>query len=201
MWHGALLRPPLSSARLRSLDSAIAERADVIVVQTQDLVGAVAADPAAAADAVMALETAASWDMSSPLARTAPSHQELDEYLRAHPSTGGPGRWGGPHEEQPGSAATAMERAVRPARQPTRHVRRPGGAPDRVAGAEWDSGLRVWTGTQTPFPAGAACGRARVPERRPGDRPGDRWRLRRQARGKIAIKPQFWLGRQVGRSG
>ena len=168
MWHGALLRPPVPGARLRSLDSAaIASRAGVIVVQTQDLVGAVAADPAAAAGAVTALEAAASWDVPSAVAGTEHSDQELDEYLRAHPSTGGPGRWGGPHEEQQGSAASAMESAaVRREATYTAAYIAPAALETRVAVAVWDVGrLTVWTGTQTPFPVRAQLAAAlAVPE-------------------------------------
>jgi isoquinoline 1-oxidoreductase len=154
MWHGALLRPPVPEAKLRSLDRApVAGRRGVMVIQTAGITGVVAADRAAATEAIAALQAAASWDVRPCM----PDDHEIADYLRAHPSAGGPGRWGGPHEEQEGSAASALENAaVR--REATYHAAyiAPAALETRVAVAVWDGGrLTVWTGTQTPFPVRA----------------------------------------------
>ncbi|MGN6794336.1 MAG: molybdopterin cofactor-binding domain-containing protein, partial [Streptosporangiaceae bacterium] len=163
MWHGALLRPPVPGARLRSLDrSPVAGRADVTIIETADLAGVVAAHPMAAEEAIAALQAAASWEE-----RPAVSDDELADHLRAHPSAGGPGRWGGRHEEQEGSAASALESAAvrREATYLTAYVA-PAALETRVAVAAWDGGrLTVWTGTQTPFPVRAQVAAAlEVPE-------------------------------------
>ncbi len=153
LWHGALLRPPVPAATLRSVDPAlVAGLADVTVIQTAGLTGVVAADPSAAADAIAALQAAATWELPA-----WPSDDELAEYLRGHPSAGGPGRWGGPHEEQVGSAASALESAaVRREATYTAAYIAPAALETRVAVAAWDDGrLTVWTGTQTPFPVRA----------------------------------------------
>jgi isoquinoline 1-oxidoreductase len=164
MWHGALLRPPVPGARLRALDrTPVTGRDDVIVIETPDVAGVVASDHAASAQAIEALQAAASWDMPA----SSPDDDELAGYLRAHPSGGGPGRWGGPHEEQQGSAASALESAVvrREATYITAYVA-PAALETRVAVAVWEDGrLTVWTGTQTPFPVRAQVAAAlAVPE-------------------------------------
>jgi isoquinoline 1-oxidoreductase len=163
MWHGALLRPPVPGARLESLDrTAVAGRDDVMVIETADIAGVVAADHAAAAEAINALQATATWDVPA-----SPDDEELAGYLRAHPSAGGPGRWGGPHEEQEGSAASALESAAvrREATYLTAYVA-PAALETRVAVAVWEDGrLTVWTGTQTPFPVRAQVAAALgVPE-------------------------------------
>jgi aerobic-type carbon monoxide dehydrogenase small subunit (CoxS/CutS family) len=153
MWHGAVLRGPVPGAVLRSLDrSALGGQPDVLVVQAAGLAGVIAADPATAAAAAAALQAAASWD-----APAAPSESELASFLRAHLSPGGPGRWGGPFEEQEGSPASALESAAlrREATYTTAYIA-PAALETRVAVAAWDGGrVTVWTGTQTPFPVRA----------------------------------------------
>ena len=153
MWHGAVLRGPVPGAVLRSLHrSALGGQPDVLVVQAAGLAGVIAADPATAAAAAAALQAAASWD-----APAAPSESELASFLRAHLSPGGPGRWGGPLEEQEGSPASALESAAlrREATYSTAYVA-PAALETRVAVAAWDGGrVTVWTGTQTPFPVRA----------------------------------------------
>lgn len=153
MWHGAVLRGPVPGAVLRSLDrSALGGQPDVLVVQAAGLAGVIAADPAMAAAAAAALQAAASWDASA-----APSESELASFLRAHLSPAGPGRWGGPFEEQEGSPASALESAAlrREATYTTAYVA-PAALETRVAVAAWDGGrVTVWTGTQTPFPVRA----------------------------------------------
>jgi len=154
MWHGAVLRPPVPGAILRSLDTAaLAGRAGVIIVQAADLAGAVAQDQATAAAAVAELATGADWDVPQ-----APSDDQIAEFLRANPSDGGSGRWGRPFESQTGSAATALESAaVRCEATYTTAYIAPAALETRTAVAVWDSHgrLTVWTGTQTPFPVRA----------------------------------------------
>jgi isoquinoline 1-oxidoreductase len=152
MWHGAVLRPPAPGASLRSLDaSAVAGRPGVVVVRAAGLAGVAAADAASAAEAVADLR--AEWDVPD-----APSDHQIAEYLRAHPSEGGPGRWGGPFQRQEGSAATALEvAAVRCEATYTTAYIAPAALETRTALAVWDDDgrLTVWTGTQTPFPVRA----------------------------------------------
>ncbi len=154
MWHGVILRPPVPGATLRSLESAaLSGRPDVLVVRTEDLVGVVAPDQQAATAAVAELRAGATWDVPD-----APSDSGLTEFLREHPSAGGPGRWGGPFDHQEGSAATALESAaIRCEATYTTAYISPAAMETRVAVAAWDAGgrLTVWTGTQTPFPVRA----------------------------------------------
>jgi nicotinate dehydrogenase subunit B len=154
MWHGAILRPPVPEATLRSLESAaLSGRPDVVVVRTEDLVGVVAPDQQAATAAVAELRAGATWDVPD-----APSEASLTEFLREHPSAGGPGRWGGPFDHQEGSAATALESAaIRCEATYTTAYISPAAMETRVAVAAWDDvgRLTVWTGTQTPFPVRA----------------------------------------------
>jgi nicotinate dehydrogenase subunit B len=153
MWHGAVLRPPVPGAELRTLDrSVLGGRRDVLVVQAAGLAGVVAADPATAAATAAALQAAAIWHVP-----VQPSDGELASFLRAHPSQGGPGRWGGPFEEREGSPASALESAAlsHEATFTTAYVA-PAALETRVAVAAWDDGrVTVWTGTQTPFPVRA----------------------------------------------
>jgi CO/xanthine dehydrogenase Mo-binding subunit len=149
-----VLRPPVPGAKLRSLDTArLAGRPDVVIVQTAELVGAVAPDRARSAAAAADLATGARWDVPE-----APSDDRIAEYLRDHPSEGGPGRWGVPFERQEGSAATALESAsVRCKATYTTAYIAPAALETRTAVAVWDDAgrLTVWTGTQTPFPVRA----------------------------------------------
>jgi nicotinate dehydrogenase subunit B len=154
MWHGAVLRPPVQGAVLRSLDTAaLAGRDDVLIVQAAEFAGAVAPDRATAAAAVADLAAGASWEIPE-----APSDNQIAEYLRGHPSEGGPGRWGGPFEHSEGSAATALETATLrcEATYVTAYIA-PAALETRTALATWtsDGRLTVWTGTQTPFPVRA----------------------------------------------
>jgi CO/xanthine dehydrogenase Mo-binding subunit len=153
MRHGAVLRPPAPGSRLRSLDTApLGARSDVLVVQTAEVTGVVAADPQAAAEAVADLRAGATWDVPA-----WPSQDDLAGFLRGHPSPGGPGRWGGPYTDQEGSAASALESAaVRCEATFTTAYVAPAALETRVALATWDQGrVTVWTGTQTPFPVRA----------------------------------------------
>src|SRR5262249_15616413 len=153
MWHGAVLRPPVPGSRLSSLNAAaLGARPDLLVVQTADVTGVVAADPRAAAAAVEDLQGKAAWDVPG-----WPSHDDLAGFLRSPPAPGGHGRWGGPYEEQEGSAASALESAaVRCEATYTTEYVSPAALETRIALAVWDQGrLTVWTGTQTPFPVRA----------------------------------------------
>jgi nicotinate dehydrogenase subunit B len=159
MWHGAVLRPPLPGAALNSVDTtALAGRPDVLIVQTAEFAGAVAPDYATAASAVADLAAGARWEVP-----VAPSDNQIAEYLRGHPSQGGPGRWGGPFEHIEGSAATALESAtLRCEATYTAAYIAPAALETRTALATWtrDGRLTVWTGTQTPFPVRAQVAEA-----------------------------------------
>lgn len=153
MWHGAVLRPPVPGATLRSLDTAALDaRPGLLVVRADGVTGVVAADPGSAAAAVADLQAEATWEVPA-----WPSQHDLAEFLRSHPSPAGPGRWGGPYEDQEGSAASALESAaVRCEATYTTAYLAPAALETRVAVAAWDHGrLTVWTGTQTPFPVRA----------------------------------------------
>ena len=154
LWHGAILRPPVPGATLRSLDTAtLGGQPDVLIVQTAELVGAVAPDQVSAMAAVGQLGAGAAWNTPPTV-----SGGEIATYLRSHPSEGGPGRWGGPFEHQAGSAATALESAaVRCEATYTTAYIAPAALETRTALAAWgpDGRLTVWTGTQTPFPVRA----------------------------------------------
>lgn len=79
MGHGAVLRPPVPGAALRSLDTARAAAIPgVTVVEEGSLVGVVAGDPATARRAVAAVD--ATWDEPPPVAG------DLAGYLRSHPA-------------------------------------------------------------------------------------------------------------------
>jgi len=154
MWHGAVLRPPVPGATLLSVDpAAVGDRPDVLVIQAAELTGVVAPDPATAAAAIADLGGTATWEVPD-----APSDAGLADFLRAHSSAGGPGRWGGPLDHQQGSAATALESAaIRCDATFTTAYIAPAALECRVAVAAWDDDGRVtvWTGTQTPFPVRA----------------------------------------------
>lgn len=157
MWHGAVLRPPAPGATLRSLDAGVlgvlGGRDGVVVVRDGGLAGVAAASQDAAAAALAELASAAAWDCPP-----APSDRELERHLRANPSEGGPGRWGGRFEHQEGSAATALQTAaIRcEATYLTAYIA-PAALETRTAVAAWEDQGRVtvWTGTQTPFPVRA----------------------------------------------
>lgn len=148
MLHGALLRPPVPGATLRSLDESVIEGwPTVTLIRADGLTGIVAADLATARNAVAALAARAGWDVPA-----SPSSTDLGEYLRSHPAHV-EGR-GGAFMRQQGSAATALEvAAVRRDATYTAAYIAPAALETRVALATWDEAGRVtaWTGTQTPF--------------------------------------------------
>ncbi|HET7017548.1 MAG TPA: molybdopterin cofactor-binding domain-containing protein [Streptosporangiaceae bacterium] len=150
MLHGALLRPPKPTARLRSVDGAVLRAwPSATLIRAGELIGVVAPELSTARDAVAALQTAAQWDLPG-----APSDPELNEYLRAHQL---PSQDGG-FLQQEGSTATALEMAaVRCEASYEAAYIAPAALETRVALAQWDEAGRVtvWTGTQTPFPVRA----------------------------------------------
>ena len=151
VWHGAVLRPPAPGATLRDLDSAAAEaRAGVVVVRAPGLIGVVAAGMTEARLALAELR--ADWELPP-----APSEQDLEPFLRAHPGEQFAG-WGGPFTSETGDADAALkDAAVRCEATYTTPYIAPAALETRAAIASWDDGGRVtiWTGTQTPFPVRA----------------------------------------------
>ncbi len=144
MLYGAVLRPPVAGATLRSLTTAAAESlAGVTVVRDGGFAGVTAQDRLTARRALSVLE--AHWDLP-PEVKEGPAG-----YLRSHP-TAGTG-WEQPLDERVGDVAGALAGA------PTRvdgtyttafiaHVP----LETRAALARWDGGrLTAWTGTQVPF--------------------------------------------------
>ena len=144
MGHGAVLRPTVVGATLRSADSSRAEAIDgVTVVREGAFVGVVADDPATARKAVAAIE--AEWDEPPPIG------DDLVEHLRTHP-TAGEG-WERQVDEATGDVAGALAGAAETVRATyttayLAHVP----LETRAALAEWDgSRVTVWAGDQVPF--------------------------------------------------
>ncbi len=150
LWHGAMLRPPVFRSELAHLDtSALDGRRDVVVVRTPVGVGVVAQDRVRARTALALLP--ATWEIPD-----APSDDDLEEFLRAHPLAGGDG-WNGPFHQERGDVAAALAAAaVRVEASYTTAFVAPAPLETRVALACWEGGrLTIWTGTQTPFPVRA----------------------------------------------
>ena len=145
--YGAVLRPPVLGATLRDLDtSALDDRDDVVFVRTHTLTGVVAGDPITARLALASLRP--TWDVPQ-----APSNDDLEEFLRAHPSADASG-WSGPvHVEQGDPDAALVTAAVRREDTYTTAYIAPAPLETRSALAVWDDDgrLTVWVGTQTPF--------------------------------------------------
>ena len=83
----------------------------------------------------------------------APSDDDLDTFLRSHPTAGEEG-WGRPfHHEQGDPGATLQAAAVRVDASYSTAFVAPASLETRLAIAVWDDDgrLTVWTGTQTPF--------------------------------------------------
>jgi isoquinoline 1-oxidoreductase len=145
--HGAVLRPPVLGATLRELDAgALHDRDDVVLVRTRAVTGVVAGDPITARLALASLRP--TWDVPH-----APSIDDLEEFLRAHPSTDA-GGWSRPvHVEQGDPDAAFATAAVRREDTYTTAYIAPAPLETRSALAVWDDDgrLTVWVGTQTPF--------------------------------------------------
>ncbi|HXW47543.1 MAG TPA: molybdopterin cofactor-binding domain-containing protein, partial [Streptosporangiaceae bacterium] len=147
MLHGCVLHPPSAGARLLGADTtAAAAMAGVRVIADGDLIGVVAATPAAARSALAAIR--ADWQEAP-----GPAAAELESYLRAHP-VDGDGR-GGPFRHSEGNVEAAL------ASGPVRHEARYSAAyvahvplEPRAALACWQGAeLKVWAATSTPFRA------------------------------------------------
>ena len=144
--YGTVLRPPVRGATLRELDvSALRDRDDVILVRTRALTGVVAGDPITARLVLASLRP--TWDVPH-----APSNDDLEEFLRDHPSDDAAG-WSSPvHVEQGDPDAAFATAAVRREDTYTTAYIAPAPLETRSALAVWDDGrLTVWVGTQTPF--------------------------------------------------
>ena len=145
--YGAVLRPPVVGATLRELDAAaLHDRDDVVLVRTRALSGVVAADPVSASFALASLRPV--WDVPS-----APSSDNLEEFLRSHPSPETDG-WSRPvHIEQGNPDETLAKSAPRSEATYTTAYIAPAPLETRSALAVWDDDgrLTIWVGTQTPF--------------------------------------------------
>jgi isoquinoline 1-oxidoreductase len=144
--YGTVLRPPVLGATLRELDaSALRDRDDVILVRTHALTGVVAGDAITARQVLASLRP--TWDLPP-----APSNDDLEEFLRAHPADDA-GGWSRPvHVEQGDPNAVLATAAVRREETYTTAYIAPAPLETRSALAVWDDGrLTVWVGTQTPF--------------------------------------------------
>jgi isoquinoline 1-oxidoreductase len=145
--YGVVLRPPVLGATLRGLDvSALDDRDDVVLVRTNALTGVVAGDPITARLALAGLHP--TWDVPH-----APSNDDLEEFLRTHPSNDA-GGWSRPvHVEQGDPDAVLATAAVRRENTYTTAYIAPAPLETRSALAVWDDDgrLTVWVGTQTPF--------------------------------------------------
>jgi nicotinate dehydrogenase subunit B len=147
MLFGKVLRPAAFNAKLKSVNTAEAEKLpDVKVVHDGEFVGVVAPTAHAAADALAAIH--ADWQTTPQV-----SAGDLFKYLKEHPSQGRGGGFGGGRPTRKGSVAVALKAAAHSI-QSTYTVAYIAHVPleTRVAVAEWDDGkLTVWTGTQQPF--------------------------------------------------
>ncbi len=142
--HAKVLRPPAFGATLRSAGLTAAEAmAGVVVVREGDFVGAAAPDERTAQRALQAIS--ATWDLVPQ-----PSEGELEAYLRSHPiaETG----WEGAFHSEQGNAECLLRIApVTLAATYTTAYLAHAPLDPRVALAEQNGRLTVWTGTQQPF--------------------------------------------------
>lgn len=144
MGYGAVLHPPWMGARLARADVRRARALPgVTVVQDGDFIGTVAATPRQARAALDEVE--AEWE-----GERGPSEEEIDSYLRSHPSAGD--SWD-VHEVRTGDPEGALASAAfrLDATYRTSYIAH---VPleTRAVVAEWEgSRLTVWVGTQTPF--------------------------------------------------
>jgi isoquinoline 1-oxidoreductase len=147
--YGAVLRPPVLGATVRDFDAdSLDDRDDVVLVRTHALTGVVADDLITARLALASLRC--TWDVPH-----APSNDDLEAYLRAHPSADA--GWSRPvHVEQGDPDAVFATAAVRHENTYTTAYIANAPLETRSALAVWDDGrLTVWVGTQTPFPTRA----------------------------------------------
>jgi nicotinate dehydrogenase subunit B len=145
MLHGVVLRPPTAGASLRSASLAKAKAlTGVVVVREGQFVGAAAADPRAAVQALAAVQ--ARWTQ-----KPAPAEADLAAHLREHPVQ--EKGWGGSSWEEEGEVDSALASApVRFRSTYTTAYLAHVPLEPRAAVAEWEGGrLTVWTGSQRPF--------------------------------------------------
>ena len=156
MMFGKVLRADGYNATLASLDTSAAEKMPgVKLVHDGDFVGVAAPDAWTAEQAIAAIK--ATWTV----APGQPSNQNIFEYLKNTPESGGAGggggrRGGGAAVRDGAASANAAAPADSSAVQLTQSytVQYIAHAPlePRAAVARWENGkLTVWTGTQRPF--------------------------------------------------
>ncbi len=148
MRYGAVLRPPVRGATLRSAEVGPAEQLPgVEVVRDGEFVGVTAPDLVTARRAVAAIR--AGWDIPAPIAGPMP------DYLRAHPAPGHGLQQ--PHLSQSGEVGPALDAAsITVAATYTTAYLAHVPLETRAAVAEWADGrLTVWTGNNVPFPVRA----------------------------------------------
>ncbi|HYA10852.1 MAG TPA: molybdopterin cofactor-binding domain-containing protein [Thermoplasmata archaeon] len=146
MQFGAFLQPPRYGARLTAVDVDRARaRPGVTVVHEGEFVGVVAPSPGAARAALGDVE--ADWEL-----RPQPGEEEIEGYLRAHPSSGDSWDTAERRAGAPASAFAAAPVKVEAVYRTAYIAHVP--LETRAALAEWTDGrLTVWVGTQTPFRA------------------------------------------------
>jgi nicotinate dehydrogenase subunit B len=145
MLYGRVLRAPAYGARLISVELDQAQAMPgVTAVHEQNVVAVCAADRRTAARALDAIK--ARWEPVDQL-----GEDELEAYLRSHPSEGA--GWEGPVREEQGDVERALAASkMRVAHTYTTAYLAHVSLETRVAIAEWQEGrLTVWTGTQQPF--------------------------------------------------
>lgn len=141
MVHGRVLRAPAFGAKLKGADlSALGSLQGVAIHRSGDFIGATAASPSLAAQALSLLKV--EWEGGQKL-----SNPELFDHLK---KTASPGGRGG---DEAGSMDGGMNEAAHKLER-TYTLEYIAHAPlePRAAVAEWiDGKLTVWTGTQRPF--------------------------------------------------
>jgi isoquinoline 1-oxidoreductase len=145
MLHGAVLRPPAFGARLRDADATRASALPGVTVVSEDgFTGVVAPDAATARRAIDLI--GASWD------RTAqPAADELDAYLRSHPTEGEGFNAPFRHEQGDVDGALGTGQVRLQAHYRAAYIAHVPLEP-RSALAGWhDSRVTIWVGTSTPF--------------------------------------------------
>ena len=151
MMFGKVLRATGFNATLVSVDTSAAEKIPgVKLVRDGDFIGVVAPDAYTAEQAISFIQ--AKWTVPSQ-----PSNQNIFEYLKNNPESGGRGGGFRPNAAvQPAAAPAAQpsdSTAIQLAQQYTVQYIAHAPLEPRAAVAQWDSTgkLTVWTGTQRPF--------------------------------------------------
>jgi isoquinoline 1-oxidoreductase len=149
MMFGKVLRPTGFNATLGSLDTSAAEKLPgVKLVRDGDFIGVVAPDAYTAEQAIDTIK--AKWTVSAQ-----PSNQNIFEYLKNTPESGGRGGGSRPNPSVQPAVAPAQTTDSAPIQLDQSYtVQYIAHAPlePRAAVAQWKDGkLTVWTGTQRPF--------------------------------------------------